>query len=104
MSTYAIPAGNMTSGGSKITPLTKEDAFEWAERYLSAEIVEEHFPDMIKTLSCGGIEMNILHFLMVVGIIFFVGYLLDKFSGKVYRHIEARKREETSEKGRKMPS
>jgi len=48
MSRYAIPAGNMTSGGSKITPLTKEDAFEWAERYLSAEIVEEHFPDMIK--------------------------------------------------------
>ena len=35
--------------------------------------------------------MNILHFLMVVGIIFFVGYLLEKFFGKVYRHIEARK-------------
>jgi len=35
--------------------------------------------------------MNVLHFLMVVGIIFFLGYLLDKFSGKVYRHIEARK-------------
>ncbi|MDP8315775.1 MAG: hypothetical protein RAP70_12015 [Candidatus Celaenobacter antarcticus] len=34
--------------------------------------------------------MNILHFLMVVGIIFFVGYLLDKFFGKIYRRIEAR--------------
>jgi len=34
--------------------------------------------------------MTILHFLMVVGIIFFVGYLLEKFFGKIYRHIEAR--------------
>ena len=48
MTSYSRPAGNMFSGGSKIIPLTKEDAFEWAERYLSAEIVEEHFPDMIK--------------------------------------------------------
>ena len=34
--------------------------------------------------------MNVLHFLMVVGIIFFVGYLLEKFFGKIYRRIEAR--------------
>jgi len=34
--------------------------------------------------------MTILHFLMVVGIIFFVGYLLEKFFGKIYRRIEAR--------------
>ena len=48
MTSYSRPAGNMTSGGSKITPLTKEDAFEWAERYLSECIVEEYFPDMIQ--------------------------------------------------------
>jgi|GEM_PF-2487671 len=48
--------------------------------------------------------MNVLHFLMVVGIIFFVGYLLDKFSGKVYRHIEARKERKHLKKVRKMPS
>ena len=48
MTTYSRPAGNMTSGGSKITPLTKEDAFEWAERYLSEDVVEEYFPDMIQ--------------------------------------------------------
>ena len=34
--------------------------------------------------------MNILHFLMVVGIIFFVGYLLDKIFGKIYQRIEAK--------------
>lgn len=47
MSQFSHPAGNMTSGGSKLIPLDKQDAFEWAEQYLETEIVEHYFADMI---------------------------------------------------------
>jgi len=39
---------NSTSGGSKIIPMTAEEALEWAENYLDADAVEKHFSDMIK--------------------------------------------------------
>ncbi len=35
------------SGGSKIIPLTPEEAFSWAESYLPTEIVEKEFADQI---------------------------------------------------------
>ena len=42
--------------------------------------------------------MNVVHFFIVVGIIFLTGYLLEKCFGKIYQHIEAkRKRKERRE-------
>ena len=49
MSRFARPVdGNSMTGGSKIIPMTKEEALEWAERYLDAETVENEFPDMVE--------------------------------------------------------
>ena len=49
MSRYSQTIGqNEWSGGERIDPLTKEQAFEWAQQYLAAEEVEEHFADMIE--------------------------------------------------------
>ena len=39
---------NTWSGGEMIQPLEKEDAFEWAQRHLTPDEVEEHFGDMIE--------------------------------------------------------
>jgi len=39
---------NTWSGGELIQPLSREDAFEWAQEYLSAGEVEKHFLDMIE--------------------------------------------------------
>lgn len=39
---------NSTSGGSKLIPMEKSEALEWAEQYLDTETVEEYFADMIK--------------------------------------------------------
>jgi hypothetical protein len=36
------------SGGSGIRPLSKEDALEWAEQHLDADVVEAEFADMIE--------------------------------------------------------
>ncbi len=36
------------SGGEGIFPLTKEEAYEWAEQNLEPEILERYFPDMIQ--------------------------------------------------------
>jgi len=38
----------MRSGGEGIHPLDREEALEWAERYLPAANVEEHFGDVIE--------------------------------------------------------
>jgi hypothetical protein len=35
-------------GGSAIIPLDKKEAMAWAERYLTPEIIEEHFGDLIE--------------------------------------------------------
>jgi len=46
---YRKNAGqNNWSGGERIFPMKKEDAFIWAQEYLSAEDVEDHFGDMIE--------------------------------------------------------
>jgi hypothetical protein len=34
--------------GSAITPMTEEEAFDWAQEYLSPEEIETHFADMIE--------------------------------------------------------
>ena len=39
---------NTWSGSEEIVPLTKEQAFEWAQDYLDTEDVECHFSDMIE--------------------------------------------------------
>lgn len=44
MSRFAQSAGqNSWRGGSDLTPLSKEEALEFAEQYLDAETVIEHF-------------------------------------------------------------
>ena len=49
MSRFAQSAGqNSWSGGSDLIPMSKAEALEWAEKYLDAETVEEHFADSIK--------------------------------------------------------
>lgn len=49
MSRYAKSYGQSSVGGSsKIDPMTKEEALEWAEQYLDAEDFEEHFADAIE--------------------------------------------------------
>jgi hypothetical protein len=49
MTHYSRTIGqNEWSGGEKITPLTKEQAFEWTQKYLDPEEVEAHFGDMIE--------------------------------------------------------
>ena len=43
LSRYAVSNGNNTSGGEQITPLTKDEATEWAEERLEAEEYESEF-------------------------------------------------------------
>ena len=35
-------------GGEKLIPMEREEALAWAERYLDADVVEEHFGDEIE--------------------------------------------------------
>lgn len=47
MSKYSRPTGqNSWSGGKEITPLTREEAQEWAEKYLEAEEYEAEFGEV----------------------------------------------------------
>lgn len=49
MTRWATPiSNNGRSGGSGIIPLDRSEAQEWAERYLPAAVVEEHFGDVIE--------------------------------------------------------
>ena len=49
MTMFAHHAGsNSMSGGEKLIPMSKAEAFDWAERYLDIEVVEQFFDDMIK--------------------------------------------------------
>ena len=43
MSKYATPCGNMTGGGSKISPITEAEAKEWREKYGDADEYEAAF-------------------------------------------------------------
>jgi hypothetical protein len=45
---YAQSDGNMTTDGSAFIPMTKEAAFSWAQRHLSAPKVEAEFGDLIE--------------------------------------------------------
>jgi hypothetical protein len=48
MTRFARSAGNMSSGGDGLFPMTKQEALEWAEQYLDSETIEEHFGDAIE--------------------------------------------------------
>ena len=41
-------SNNSWSGGDRIQPLSKEDAFEWAQHYLDEKDIENHFHDLIQ--------------------------------------------------------
>ncbi len=47
-SPYGETCGNESWGSSRIIPISREQAFEWACGALSAEDVEKAFPDMIE--------------------------------------------------------
>lgn len=48
-SKYATSYGsNTTGGGSVIIPFTKEEASNWAQLFLSPDIVEKYFPDSVE--------------------------------------------------------
>jgi hypothetical protein len=48
MSKYSRSCGDNTwCGGSGIIPLTKDEAFKWAERCLRVEIVEKEFVEIL---------------------------------------------------------
>lgn len=49
MTKYARFCGDNTRcGGSAITPLTAQEAFEWCEKYNMTETIEKYFPDMVE--------------------------------------------------------
>jgi hypothetical protein len=49
MSQFSPPIDqNSWSGGSKVIPLPRTEAFEWAQRYLDTDTVEEFFGDLIQ--------------------------------------------------------
>ena len=39
---------NSWGGGEKIQPLSKKDAFAWAQEYLESDEIEKHFSDIIE--------------------------------------------------------
>jgi len=51
MSRFAQSAGvNQWSGGSDLIPMSKEDALEWAEDFLTIGEIEKHFSDIAVSL------------------------------------------------------
>lgn len=49
LSKYAQSAGsNATKGGEGITPLTKNEAFEWMEENASSKEIQSEFSDMVE--------------------------------------------------------
>jgi len=43
-----LEQGESSWGSSRIIPLSKEEAFEWAQQHLSTDEVLKEFPDMIE--------------------------------------------------------
>jgi len=39
---------NPRGWGEKLSPMSREEALEWAEQYLDEKTIEEHFGDDIK--------------------------------------------------------
>lgn len=49
MTRFARPLdGNTRTGGEAIIPLEEQEAFEWAQQYLTTDEVETHFGEMIE--------------------------------------------------------
>jgi hypothetical protein len=48
MTRFARSAGNMSSGGEALFPMSREEAIAWAERYLDTDAIEQHFGDSIE--------------------------------------------------------
>ena len=48
LSQYARSHGNATGGGEAITPLSREEAFQWAQEHLDADDFPEVFGDMVE--------------------------------------------------------
>ena len=49
MTRFAQSTGqNQWSGGSDIIPMTREEAFSWAQENLNTEVVEDEFGDLIE--------------------------------------------------------
>lgn len=47
-SRYAQSHGNATGGGEAITPLSREEAFQWAQEHLEPEDYAEYLSDLIE--------------------------------------------------------
>ena len=48
MSRFGTQSDENTRGwGVKILPMERQEAFEWAQRYLDADVVEKEFSDLI---------------------------------------------------------
>lgn len=49
MSRFSRSVGqNEWTGGEDLTPLTREEAFEWAQQFLSNDEIEAEFGDMVE--------------------------------------------------------
>ena len=48
LSQYARSHGDAKGSGEDITPLSREEAFQWAQEYLKPEEYAEHFSDLIE--------------------------------------------------------
>jgi len=48
MTSFASHSGNSSGWGEDLIPMSKGEALEWAEQYLDADIIEEHFADDIQ--------------------------------------------------------
>ena len=44
----SLDGGNFRGWGEGILPVSKAEALEWAEQYMDADEIEEHFPDLIQ--------------------------------------------------------
>jgi hypothetical protein len=47
MTEYAVHHGNETSGSSKITPMTREEAIAWAELRKQTQLFDNEFADAV---------------------------------------------------------
>jgi len=48
MSKYAQSSGNMITGGSRIVPLSKDDAYNWCEQHDQIETIERYFSNRLQ--------------------------------------------------------
>jgi hypothetical protein len=48
MTRFASHTGNSSSWGEKLIPMEREGALAWAEQYLDADVIKEHFGEEIE--------------------------------------------------------